>query len=160
MESIGQLAGGVAHDFNNLLSVITGYTSMLLTKIPTGSEPADQLREIDRAAERASQLTTALLGFSRRQVIKPITFDVSAAVMESYGMLRRVIGENIEWVMLPADGLSAVFMDPTQLDQIVMNLVVNARDAMREGGTITVTVGHAVTDSQEALSPAHSSTVD
>jgi len=83
MESIGQLAGGVAHDFNNLLSVITGYTSMLLSKTPTGSEHADQLREIDRAAERASQLTSELLGFSRRQVIKPITFDVSAAVMDS-----------------------------------------------------------------------------
>jgi len=142
MESIGQLAGGIAHDFNNLLSVISGYTSILLSKSTTEPETADQLREIDRAAERASQLTSQLLGFSRRQVIKPITLDVSTAVINSYGMLRRVIGLTIELVMLPAEGLPPVFMDPNQLDQIIMNLVINARDAMPEGGTLTVTASH------------------
>ena len=91
MESVGQLAGGIAHDFNNLLAVITGYTSMLLSEAP-GSKNADKLREIAKAADRGTQLTSELLGFSRRQVIKPKVIDLSTAVMNSYGMLRRVIG--------------------------------------------------------------------
>ena len=142
MDSIGQLAGGVAHDFNNLLTVITGYTTMLLSKDPTEPADTDQLRAISKAAESGSKLTNQLLGFSRRQVIKPITLDLSDAAMSSYGMLRRVIGENIELVMLPAQDLPSVFVDPTQLDQIVMNLVLNARDAMTEGGTLTVATSH------------------
>jgi nitrogen-specific signal transduction histidine kinase/ActR/RegA family two-component response regulator len=142
MDSIGQLAGGVAHDFNNLLTVITGYTTMLLSKDPTEPADTDHLRAISKAAESGSKLTNQLLGFSRRQVIKPITLDLSDAAMSSYGMLRRVIGENIELVMLPAQDLPSVFVDPTQLDQIVMNLVLNARDAMTEGGTLTVATSH------------------
>ncbi len=141
MESVGQLAGGVAHDFNNLLAVITGYTSMLLSETPE-SKNADKLREIAKAADRGTQLTSELLGFSRRQVIKPIVIDVSTAVMNSYGMLRRVIGENIELVMSPDGGMPSIYIDPNQLDQIIMNLVVNARDAMPEGGILTVAASH------------------
>ncbi len=141
LESVGQLAGGIAHDFNNLLSVITGYTSMLLSET-LGPKNADMLLEIAKAADRGTQLTSELLGFSRRQVIKPIALDVNAAVMNSYGMLRRVIGENIELVMSPDEGMPAVFMDPNQLDQIIMNLVVNARDAMPEGGTLIVAASY------------------
>jgi CheY-like chemotaxis protein len=141
MESLGQLAGGIAHDFNNLLSVITGYTSMLLSDSP-GSENSDKLREIAKAADRGTQLTSELLGFSRHQVIKPKVIDVSTAIRTSNGMLRRVIGENIELVMSPDEGMPSIFMDPNQLDQIILNLVVNARDAMPEGGILTVAASH------------------
>jgi two-component system, cell cycle sensor histidine kinase and response regulator CckA len=137
MEAIGQLAGGVAHDFNNLLTVIGGYSEIARRRIGAGPG-AGELLEVQRAAERASQLTRQLLAFSRQQVLDPHPLDLGEVAAALLPMLRRLIGEDIEIAMLAAPGLPSVLADRSQLEQVVVNLAVNARDAMPSGGTLTI----------------------
>jgi PAS domain S-box-containing protein len=138
MEAIGRLAGGVAHDFNNLLTVIMGYSELLLSRMPSGDVGHRQVQEIKKAAERASSLTAQLLAFSRRQVVQRREVDVSAIVGNMTEMLRRLIGEDIHLVTHFEPALGFVKIDPAQLEQVIMNLAVNARDAMPQGGTLTI----------------------
>ena len=138
MEAIGKLAGGIAHDFNNLLSIIRGYTYLLLEDYQSDGELHESLQEIDRASERAHNLTRQLLAFSRRQLLKPQVMDLNQQIHEMGKMLRRLIGENIELEILTDENLCPIFADPGQINQIIMNLVVNARDAMPKGGVLTI----------------------
>src|SRR3954447_4815161 len=137
MEAIGQLAGGVAHDFNNLLTVIGGYSEIARRRIGAGPG-AGELLEVERAAERASQLTRQLLAFSRQQVLDPHPLDLGEVATALVPMLRRLIGEDIEIAMLAAPGLPSVLADRSQIEQVLLNLAVNARDAMPTGGTLTI----------------------
>jgi signal transduction histidine kinase len=136
MEAIGQLAGGIAHDFNNLLAVITSYSELLIDGMPGDDERRDDLHEIRRAAERATALTRQLLAFSRRQVLLPTVVDLNAAVRDLERMLRRAIGRDIEFEAALDDTIGRVRVDLGQLDQILINLAVNARDAMPSGGKL------------------------
>ena len=137
MEAVGRLAGGVAHDFNNLLTAITGYCELLLRRAP--ADPiARYATEIRRAAEAASGLTRQLLAFSRKQVLQPRVVDLNAVIRAAEDMLRRVIGEDIELVTVLAPGSATVRADPVQLEQVILNLAVNARDAMRDGGRLLI----------------------
>jgi two-component system cell cycle sensor histidine kinase/response regulator CckA len=138
MEAVGRLAGGIAHDFNNLLTVINGYSEILLAGSSPGGPTAEIVEEIRRAGERAASLTRQLLIFSRRQVVIPKVLDLNVAVTEMEKLLRRLIGEDIECVVQAGAQLGRVKMDRGQVEQVVMNLVVNARDAMPKGGKITV----------------------
>lgn len=139
MESIGRLAGGVAHDFNNLLTVISGYSEMALSSLQEGEPLHRELLQIRRASERAANLTRQLLAFSRRQVLRAELLDLNAIVADAEKMLRRLIGEDIRLEFRPGDALGHVVADPGQIEQVIMNLVVNARDAMPTGGLITIT---------------------
>jgi PAS domain S-box-containing protein len=143
MDAVGRLAGGVAHDFNNLLTVIMGYGEMLLSSLTPNARPHDHALEILRAAEKACTLTKQLLAFSRRQVTYPVLLDINPVVVGVSNMLRRLIGEDVELVVLPNPTLGAVRADPGQIEQIIINLVVNARDAMPAGGRITIETGVA-----------------
>lgn len=138
MEAIGRLAGGVAHDFNNMLTAIRGYSELLVRDLSAGDRKRRQAEEILKAAERAASLTQQLLAFSRRQVIQPKTVDLNALLTNLMGMLRRVIGEDIRLVARLEPGLWPITADPGQLEQVVLNLAVNARDAMPQGGVLTV----------------------
>ncbi len=146
MESVGRLAGGVAHDFNNLLSVINGYTHMAMEALPVGDPIRADLREVCKAGDRAAQLTQQLLSFSRKQVVKPMVIDPAVHVKESENMLKRLIGENIQMKVAIGPGLGRINMDPGQLEQVVMNLAVNARDAMPDVGTLTIELRNAAPD--------------
>ena len=145
MEAIGTLSGGIAHDFNNLLTVIKGYSSMVLDRAKD-KELRAQVERIDQAAEQAASLTRQLLAFSRRQILQPKVFNISALVLNLDKMLRRLIGEDIEMVTVAAPDLGLVKTDPGQLEQVIMNLVVNARDAMPRGGKLTLETGNADLD--------------
>jgi PAS domain S-box-containing protein len=138
MESIGRLAGGIAHDFNNLLTAILGYVDLMQGAINERDPIARHALQIRRAAERASMLTRQLLAFSRKQFLQPRVLDLNAVVEESNQMLRRLISENIDLVSRLETGLLSVKVDPSQLQQVLMNLAVNARDAMPRGGTLTI----------------------
>jgi PAS domain S-box-containing protein len=138
MESIGRLAGGVAHDFNNLLTVINGYGDLVLSKLPAESPVYQQVREIRRAGDRAAELTMQLLAFSRKQVLRPKVLNLNDIVRDSDKMLRRIIGEDVELVCLLDPELRAIEADPGQLHQVIVNLAVNARDAMPEGGKLII----------------------
>ena len=146
MEAVGRLAGSVAHDFNNLLSVILGYSSMMLTDL----EPTDPLRpDIDlirAAGEKAAGLTRQLLAFSRQQVLEPRLIDLNELLADAERMLRRLLGEDVELVMLYDASVPRVLVDPGQIDQVVMNLAVNARDAMPNGGKLTIETRTEVLD--------------
>ncbi len=152
LEAVGRLAGGVAHDFNNLLSVIIGYCDLIAPGL-TGGRAAEDLQEIRRAGESAASLTEQLLAFSRKQVLSPRVINLSATIAEMDRMMRRLIGEHIELVTLPEQELGNVRVDPHQVEQVVMNLVVNARDAMPRGGKLVV----ETTDVE--LDPAHAETL-
>jgi PAS domain S-box-containing protein len=136
MEAVGRLAGGIAHDFNNLLTAITGYTDLLLMDLPKGELAHREVLEIRKAGDRAASLTRQLLAFSRRQVLQPKVLDLNQVVTDMEKMLRRLIGENIELVTSLADDLGHVKADPGQIEQVIVNLTVNARDAMPNGGRL------------------------
>src|SRR4051794_21122540 len=137
MEAVGQLAGGIAHDFNNLLTVISGYAEIARHRIGAGPGAGD-LREIQRAAERAARLTRQLLAFARRQGLEPVLLDVNEVAGGLVPMLSRLIGSDIEIAMLAGDALPPVLADRAQLEQVVINLAINARDAMPNGGTVAI----------------------
>jgi two-component system cell cycle sensor histidine kinase/response regulator CckA len=137
MEAIGSLAGGVAHDFNNLLSVILGYAELVLGELPDGPLRSD-IQEIHRAGERARELTRQLLAFSRRQILEPRVVDLNAIVHGMEKMLRRLLGEGVILSLLTFTRLAKIKADPGQIEQVIMNLVVNARDAMLSGGKLTL----------------------
>ncbi len=138
MEAIGQLAGGVAHDFNNLLSVIIGYSHLVLNR-PGGGEPfRKEVSEIRKAADRAADLTRQLLAFSRKQLLQPKVVSLNDVVKGMMTMLRRLIGEDIELSFSLQGDLPSVLVDPGQVEQVILNLTINARDAMPNGGTLTI----------------------
>jgi len=137
MEALGRLAGGVAHDFNNILTTILGYGNIALAQVPPDSLLHEQLEEVTRAGTRASELTRQLLAFTRKQVVEPKIVDLSGIVRDMGGMMRRLIGEDVDLQMRLADRCW-VCADASQIGQVVLNLVVNARDAMAGGGTLTL----------------------
>jgi|GEM_PF-867350 len=149
MEAVGRLAGGIAHDFNNLLTVITGRTQLLLRRLREADPMRGDLVLIRNTVERASTLTRQLLAFSRKQVLQPRVVEVEAIVHGLETMLQRLLGEDIELVIPPAAAPSRVKADPGQLEQVIVNLAVNARDAMPQGGRLTMQIGHV--DLDEAL---------
>jgi two-component system cell cycle sensor histidine kinase/response regulator CckA len=153
MEAIGRLAGGVAHDFNNLLTIIFGSSDVLLEDLSRDYPHRAEVEEIMKAARRAASLTRQLLAFSRRQLLEPQVLDLNTLVTNLEGMLRRLIGEDVEFrtVLTPARG--TVLADPGQLEQVIMNLAVNARDAMPQGGKLTIET--AAADLDEAYAHAH-----
>ena len=156
LEAVGVLAGGVAHDFNNLLTVINGHCSLLLETLPETSPITASLIDIREAGERAAALTRQLLAFSRRQVLRPTLVDVNAAVKRLGSMLRRIVREDIRLVITLEPALAPVLADEGQLDQVVMNLVVNARDAISAGGQITIETASFYAD--ETYAQAHPDT--
>ncbi|MCS6897928.1 MAG: PAS domain S-box protein [Nitrospira sp.] len=139
MEAIGRLAGGVAHDFNNLLTVIRGYSELILTRLPPGEPMRRDMEEVKKAADRAAGLTKQLLAFSRRQIVSAKVVDLNAIIRNMDGMLRRLVGEDIieVWTDLESD-IWPIKADPGQIEQVIMNLAVNARDAMPTGGRLTI----------------------
>lgn len=138
MEAMGRLAGGVAHDFNNLLTVIKGHSDVLMGKLPAESELAGSSQQIAKAADRAASLTRQLLIFSRRQATQPRVLDLNAAVSEMEKLLKRLVREDINFVFRSAESLGHLRADPCHLEQVIMNLVVNASDAMPSGGKLTI----------------------
>ena len=140
MEAVGRLAGGVAHDFNNLLGVVLGNSEMLLADLHADDPRRKYVEDITDACKRAASLTRQLLTFSRKQVFSPLVFDLNLIVMETGRMLPRVIGEYIEIAVVPSVEQAPVLADPTQIQQILMNLAANARDAMPKGGKLTIEV--------------------
>jgi two-component system cell cycle sensor histidine kinase/response regulator CckA len=141
MEAVGRLAGGVAHDFNNLLTVITGYSDLLLSGRDLSAPVRSALEEIRRSAERGGALTQQLLSFSRRQPLATRTVHLNDLILQVEMMLRRLIGEDINLVTVPAAARDIVEADPGRLEQVIVNLVVNARDAMPQGGKLTIETG-------------------
>jgi len=154
MEAVGRLAGGVAHDFNNLLSIILSYTSFAMDAVKAGDPLRDDLEAIKRAGERAADLTRQLLAFSRQQVLQPRVLELAQVVRGVEPMLRRLIGADVSLVVLPkpmpGQVLSKVHADPGQIEQVIMNLVVNARDAMPRGGQITIETCNIMLDADYA----------
>ena len=138
MEGIGRLAGGVAHDFNNILSVILSCSSFALEEAREGDPIREDLLEIEKAGKRAASLTRQLLAFSRKQVLQPVALDINAVLAEIERMLQRIIGEDVDLVLALQPGLGPVRADPGQVEQVIMNLAINARDAMPEGGKLTI----------------------
>jgi two-component system, cell cycle sensor histidine kinase and response regulator CckA len=146
MEAIGRLAGGVAHDFNNLLTVILGYTQTMMDGVPNGSRLANATTQIKSAADRAAGITRQLLAFSRKQVRSPQLIDLNNVMMNLDTMLRRLIGEDIEVLSVPGSPLGTVNADPGQIEQVLMNLALNARDAMPNGGKLTLETANVQLD--------------
>jgi len=146
MEAVGRLAGGIAHDFNNLLTIILGYSQILKDGLQAGSRLADSTGQIKSAAERAAGITRQLLAFSRKQVLSPRVINLNDIVLNLDALLRRLIGEDIEVLTVPAPDLGTVKADPGQIEQVVMNLSLNSRDAMPRGGKLTLETSNAVLD--------------
>jgi two-component system, cell cycle sensor histidine kinase and response regulator CckA len=139
MEAVGQLAGGVAHDFNNLLTTVGGHAQLLLKRLPPGDALRRSAEQIAKAADRAAEVTRQLLAFSRKQVLQPRVLSLNAVATETAALVQRLLGEHVRLATALDDRLPPVKADPTQIGQVLLNLVVNARDAMPDGGTITVT---------------------
>jgi PAS domain S-box-containing protein len=153
MEAIGRLAGGVAHDFNNILGIITACTELLRTRIDSSSEPAQYIANIGKAVERGAALTRQLLTFSRKQVLQPQVLDLNEKLKETSRLLRPLMGDDVEIVIIPRSSSALVEADPGQLDQILVNLGVNARDAMPRGGKFILETGTMELD--EAFTAQH-----
>jgi len=151
LEAVGRLAGGVAHDFNNLLMVITGYSHMLLDAMHASDPARLDLEQVVKASERATELTRQLLAFSRRQGVRAALVDLNALVREMDRMLRRVLGEDIEFAAILAPNLNAVRADPGQIEQVILNMVVNARDAMPGGGKLLLETRNAGTPARDCV---------
>ena len=149
MEGIGRLAGGVAHDFNNLLTAIIGFTDLIIERLDPLHAVADDVREIRKAADQAAALTRQLLAFSRRQFLEPRVLDLNEVVTGLIRMLPRLIGEHIETTTRLAPHLGRIWADQSQMDQILVNLVLNARDAMPAGGRLTIETANVVFDDQQ-----------
>ena len=150
MEAVGQLAGGVAHDFNNLITIISGYSEILIARFPQDDSAWGLLKEIYKAGERAASLTRQLLAFNRKKIIEPKVLDLNAIVGEAVKMLRRLIGEDVAVTTALAPDLGAVKADPGQVEQVLMNLAVNARDAMHQGGRLTIETANVELDENYA----------
>jgi len=150
LEAVGRLAGGISHDFNNLLTVILGYTDISKRTLKEGDPLLRNLEEIGKASERAASLTRQLLAFSRKQVMQPKVFDLNTVVSDLKKMLRRMIGEDIELRVISEADLGNIKADPVQLEQVIMNLVVNARDAMPRGGKLSIETSNVYLDESYA----------
>ncbi len=150
MEAIGRLAGGVAHDFNNLLTAMLGYCDLLNMRLSPGSRERAQVGEIRRAAERAAALTRQLLAFGRRQMLQPTVFDLNAVVSQMLVMVERLLGGGIEIFLQLGEGSIPIRADRPRLEQVIVNLVANARDAMAEGGSLTLATSHLDLGAEEA----------
>jgi len=146
MDSVGRLAGGVAHDFNNLLAVILGYVGLAQADVAPSDPLHAMLVEIKHAGERAATLTRQLLAFSRKQVLQPVAFNLNEVVADLEKMLRRILGEDIEFRVVLAPGLDAILADPGQIEQVIVNMAVNARDAMPRGGKLTIETANVEID--------------
>lgn len=160
MEAIGQLAGGVAHDFNNLLTAISGYSDLSLRQLRPDDRLRQNIEEIKKAADRAAGLTRQLLAFSRRQVLQPKVLNLNMVVADMHKLLRRLIGEDIELITICKSPAEIIYADPGQIEQVVMNLAVNARDAMPRGGrliieTSNVELNEEYTQRHVAIQPGH-----
>ncbi len=160
MEAVGQLAGGIAHDFNNLLTAITGYSELTMMRLQPEDPLHRNLEEIKKAGDRAAALTRQLLAFSRKQILQPKVLDLNSVVSGLENMLRRLIGEDVDLRTAPKPGLGSVKADPGQIEQVIMNLAVNARDAMPRGGKLTIETGNVFLDEEYArrhvaVSPGH-----
>jgi len=151
MDAIGRLAGGIAHDFNNLLTAITGYTDILLINSKLDSTSMEYLNEIKKAAERAATLTNQLLAFSRKQILKPRIVDLNSLISELARMLGRIIGEDIELKLNFHRYLGKIKVDPMQVEQVIMNFAINARDAMINGGTLTISTDNVSVGPQDGI---------
>jgi two-component system, cell cycle sensor histidine kinase and response regulator CckA len=152
MEAVGQLAAGVAHDFNNILAVIMGHSEFMMEKLGPGHELKHDLEAVRMAAERAAGLTRQLLIFSRKQTAQPVVLDLNAVVNDLDKMLRRLLDENIEMTIDPGQGIGRIQADPGYIGQVLMNLAVNARDAMPNGGKLTVATSNVTLDESQARS--------
>ncbi len=150
MEAVGRLAGGVAHDFNNILTAIQGYSEQARKRLDGDDVATEYIHEVEKAAERAASLTRQLLAFSRKQTLQPKVVDLNTIVAHMDKMLRRLIGEDIELVSRPGPDLGRVRVDPGQIEQVLMNLAVNARDAMPDGGKLTIETANVVFDARYA----------
>ena len=150
LESVGRLAGGVAHDFNNLLMIISGYNDLLISKLPEGDSRRDSCEHIQRASERAADLTRQLLAFSRRQMLQPRLLDLNQVINGLEKMLRRLIGEDVKLALALDPQIHKVKADPGQIEQVLLNLALNARDAMPSGGHLTLETSNAEFDAEYA----------
>jgi PAS domain S-box-containing protein len=146
MEAIGALAGGIAHDFNNLMTAVIGYSDLLKMRMQRDDPLLGDLDQIRRAGERAASLTGQLLAFSRKQVLQPQVLDINHVISDTEKMLRRIIGEHIDLVTIPGAALGRVSADPNQVQQVLLNLAVNGRDAMPRGGKLTIETGNVYLD--------------
>jgi PAS domain S-box-containing protein len=152
MEAINRLAGGIAHDFNNLLTVIKGYSQLALLELKEGDTLKGNIEEIQKASQRATDLIRQLLAFSRRQIVELKVFDLNTIVKNLDKMLRGIIGEDIELVYLLSDDLEKIKMDPVQMEQVILNLATNARDAMPSGGKLTIETANVVLNETDTRS--------
>ncbi len=153
IETVGRLAGGIAHDFNNILTAVLGYSEMLLEELGPDDRRREEVDEIRKAAGRAAELTRQLLAFSRKQILQPVTVDLNACLTGVSSLLRRLLGEDVAIVLCLDPGTSLVMVDPGQIEQVVINLAINARDAMPQGGVLTIATRDIELD--DAFAQAH-----
>jgi two-component system cell cycle sensor histidine kinase/response regulator CckA len=153
MQAVGQLAGGVAHDFNNLLTAMIGFCDLLLMRHPAGDQSFADIMQIKQNANRAANLVRQLLAFSRKQTLQPKMLDITEVMAELSNLIRRLIGENIELNVMHGRNLGHIKADQGQLEQVIINLAVNARDAMKEGGQLTIQSSQLTVDKDNPLRP-------